>query len=57
LKRRLLADRLEIELTESAIMDRPDEAMAMLRELAGRACASRSTTSARGKAAWPTFSG
>ena len=34
LQRRLRADRLEIELTESAIMDQPDRAMAMLRELA-----------------------
>ena len=34
LKRRLPVDRLEIELTESAIMERPDEALATLREIA-----------------------
>ena len=34
LKRNLRPDRLEIELTESAIMDQPDQALAMLRELA-----------------------
>jgi EAL domain-containing protein (putative c-di-GMP-specific phosphodiesterase class I)/GAF domain-containing protein len=34
LKRGLRADQLEIELTESAIMDQPDQALAMLRELA-----------------------
>jgi EAL domain-containing protein (putative c-di-GMP-specific phosphodiesterase class I)/GAF domain-containing protein len=34
LKRNLRPERLEIELTESAIMDRPDQALAMLRELA-----------------------
>jgi EAL domain-containing protein (putative c-di-GMP-specific phosphodiesterase class I)/GGDEF domain-containing protein len=34
LKRSLPADRLEIELTESAIMSRPEQALAMLRELA-----------------------
>lgn len=34
LQRRLRPDRLEIELTESAIMDQPDRALAMLRELA-----------------------
>lgn len=31
----LRPERLEIELTESAIMDQPDQALAMLRELAG----------------------
>lgn len=35
MKRGLRSDQLEIELTESAIMDHPDEAMAMLVELAG----------------------
>jgi EAL domain-containing protein (putative c-di-GMP-specific phosphodiesterase class I)/GGDEF domain-containing protein len=35
LKRNLRPDQLEIELTESAIMDQPDQALAMLRELAG----------------------
>ena len=35
LKRLLRPDQLEIELTESAIMDQPDQALAMLRELAG----------------------
>lgn len=34
LQRRLRPDQLEIELTESAIMDQPDRALAMLRELA-----------------------
>ena len=34
LKRHLRPDQLEIELTESAIMDQPDRALAMLRELA-----------------------
>lgn len=34
LKRNLQPERLEIELTESAIMDQPDQALAMLRELA-----------------------
>lgn len=34
MKRGLPADQLEVELTESAIMDRPDEAMAMLHALA-----------------------
>jgi EAL domain-containing protein (putative c-di-GMP-specific phosphodiesterase class I)/GGDEF domain-containing protein len=34
LKRHLRPDQLEIELTESAIMDQPDQALAMLRELA-----------------------
>ncbi|WP_375393168.1 EAL domain-containing protein [uncultured Sphingomonas sp.] len=34
LTRRLRPDRLEIELTESAIMDEPDQALAMLQELA-----------------------
>lgn len=34
LKRNLRSDGLEIELTESAIMDQPDQALAMLRELA-----------------------
>lgn len=34
LKRNLRPDQLEIELTESAIMDQPDQALAMLRELA-----------------------
>jgi len=33
-KRDLRPERLEIELTESAIMDQPDQALAMLRELA-----------------------
>jgi EAL domain-containing protein (putative c-di-GMP-specific phosphodiesterase class I)/GGDEF domain-containing protein len=33
-KRKLAPERLEIELTESAIMDQPDQALAMLRELA-----------------------
>ncbi len=33
LKRNLQPERLEIELTESAIMDQPDQALAMLREL------------------------
>jgi len=33
MKRNLRADRLEIELTESAIMDQPEQALAMLREL------------------------
>jgi EAL domain-containing protein (putative c-di-GMP-specific phosphodiesterase class I) len=33
-KRKLASERLEIELTESAIMDQPDQALAMLRELA-----------------------
>jgi EAL domain-containing protein (putative c-di-GMP-specific phosphodiesterase class I)/GAF domain-containing protein len=32
--RKLAPERLEIELTESAIMDQPDQALAMLRELA-----------------------
>jgi EAL domain-containing protein (putative c-di-GMP-specific phosphodiesterase class I)/GGDEF domain-containing protein len=35
LKRHLRPDQIEIELTESAIMDQPDQALAMLRELAG----------------------
>ncbi len=35
LKRNLRPNQLEIELTESAIMDQPDKALAMLRELAG----------------------
>lgn len=35
LKRNLRPEQLEIELTESAIMDQPDQALAMLRELAG----------------------
>lgn len=34
LKRNLQPDQLEIELTESAIMDQPDQALPMLRELA-----------------------
>ncbi|MGI4949508.1 MAG: sensor domain-containing phosphodiesterase [Janthinobacterium lividum] len=34
LTRRLRPDRLEVELTESAIMDEPDQALAMLEELA-----------------------
>ena len=34
LKRNLRPDQLEIELTESAIMDQPEQALAMLRELA-----------------------
>jgi EAL domain-containing protein (putative c-di-GMP-specific phosphodiesterase class I)/GGDEF domain-containing protein len=34
LQRNLRSARLEIELTESAIMDQPDQALAMLRELA-----------------------
>lgn len=34
LKRNLRSDQLEIELTESAIMDHPDQALAMLQELA-----------------------
>ena len=34
LKRQLLPDQLEIELTESAIMDQPDQALEMLREVA-----------------------
>ncbi len=34
LTRNLRPERLEIELTESAIMDQPDQALAMLRELA-----------------------
>lgn len=34
LKRRLRPEQLEIELTESAIMDQPDQALGMLRELA-----------------------
>ncbi|OWK29831.1 putative bifunctional diguanylate cyclase/phosphodiesterase [Sphingomonas mucosissima] len=34
LKRHLRPDQLEIELTESAIMDQPDQALGMLRELA-----------------------
>ena len=34
LRRNLQPERLEIELTESAIMDQPDQALAMLRELA-----------------------
>ena len=34
LRRSLRPDRLEIELTESSIMDQPDQALAMLRELA-----------------------
>lgn len=35
LKRNLRPDQLEIELTESAIMDQPDQALAVLGELAG----------------------
>jgi len=35
LKQNLRPDQLEIELTESAIMDQPDQALTMLRELAG----------------------
>jgi len=35
LKRNLRPDRLEIELTESAIMDQPDKALVMLGEMAG----------------------
>ena len=35
LKRNLRPDQLEIELTESAIMDQPDQALAILGELAG----------------------
>lgn len=34
-KRYLRFNQLEIELTESAIMDQPNQALAMLRELAG----------------------
>ena len=34
LKRQLRPDQLEVELTESAIMDHPDQALGMLRELA-----------------------
>ncbi|WP_242148332.1 putative bifunctional diguanylate cyclase/phosphodiesterase [Sphingomonas sp. BAUL-RG-20F-R05-02] len=34
LKRQLRPDQLEVELTESAIMDQPDQALGMLRELA-----------------------
>nr|WP_276593173.1 sensor domain-containing phosphodiesterase [Sphingomonas sp. GC_Shp_3] len=34
LKRQLRPDQLEVELTESAIMDQPDQALEMLRELA-----------------------
>ena len=34
LKRQLRPDQLEIELTESAIMDQPDQALGMLREVA-----------------------